>query len=123
MLGHIRINENKVVFNFIIKDRHGDVIGLIPIGDTYGLVYTRSDEELKDSRYSTYDTCGIFIDYQGYPDLTVEINGVSYTAPRNTPEIGDMFTWRDKTYYVGGVEPKINIWGDLVAYKVYTKNG
>ena len=123
MLNHIRTEKNKVIFSFIVKDKHGDVITTIPIGDTYGIVYTRSDEELKDSKYSTYDTCGIFIDYTGYASVSVTVNGEVYTAPRNTPDIGDSFTWRGKTYYVGGVEPKINIWGDLVGYKVYTKNG
>lgn len=123
ILVHVRTDANKVAFSFIKRDRNGDILATIPIGDAYGLVYTRSDEELKDSRYSTYDTCGVFVDYKSYDDLTVTVNGVEYTSPHSTPEIGDMFTWRGKTYYIGGVEPKINIWGDLVAYKVYTKNG
>lgn len=115
MLDHLVVEENKIEVFEVVKDRDEAEISRVRIGFGYGIFRGQSTEEFAMMGSAAFTNIGTLVHYTSDTD--------SNPRSHSTPQIGDVCTWRGKEYYVSGVSPRPDIYGELVGYTIRCSNG
>lgn len=122
MFGHLVTDVNRIQVLQQILNRDGDVSATVVIGEGYGVFRTKTLEEVMAYTSSTFDSVGTLLFYTANEPQSIVVGNntiVTHTEPR----VGDTCTWRGMSYTLTGIEPRIDINGDLVGYTVRCSNG
>lgn len=115
--------ENRIEVIEHVKNRDEDHIADLVIGYGYGVFRGQTAVEYISQNAGDFNHVGVLIDYHTLPNASVTVNGKVYKATHNYPEIGDVCTWRGITFAITGVDPRPNVYGDLVGFTVRCSSG
>ena len=115
--------ENRIEVIEHVKNRDGDPIADLVIGYGYGVFRGQTAVEYSSQNAGSFNHVGILIDYHILSDASVTVDDKVYKATHSYPEIEDSCTWRGITFAITGVDPRPNVYGDLVGFTVRCSNG
>lgn len=118
MFEHLVEPINKIEVFEIILDRDGAEVSRIRIGSGYGLFRGQSTEEFAMMGSAAFTNIGTLVHYT---EDTSELE--DQERSHTVPQIGDVCTWRGQEYYISGVSPRPDIYGELVGYNIRCSNG
>jgi len=117
------VPENRIEVIEHVKTRDEDHIADIVIGYGYGIFRGQTEVEYSSQNSGAFNHVGILIDYHAVTDASVVVDGEEYKATHKYPEIEDVCTWRGITFAITGVDPRPDVYGDLVGFTVRCSDG
>lgn len=123
ILEHLCTPENLIEVLEVQTDRDGDETISFVIGTGYGVFRGQAMEEFVQGGASKFNSVGTLVLYTEADPDPVMLNGKIYKATKTKPYIGGACRWRGTEYDVTGVDPRVDINGDLVGYTIRCSNG
>ena len=123
MLEHLCIPENLIEVFEVQTDRDGDETIQFLIGTGYGVFRGQAMEEFVQGGAGKFNSVGTLVFYTGNKPDPIEVGGKLYKSTKTIPYIGGTCKWRGVEYDITGVDPRIDINGDLIGYTIRCANG
>lgn len=116
MLSHLSVEANRVMVMRGEKNRDGDVIVEVVIGEGFGLFRTKSMEEIGKNGPSDFEWIGMLVGYQSC------ISDGRDNGGEFAPMTGDVCTWRGQDFYIGSVHERFDVHGVFAGYLLECSN-
>lgn len=118
MLEYLIVEDNKIEVYERVLDRDNTEITRLHIGTGYGIFRGQSVEEFAMMGSADFTNIGILVHYSENHE---EVEGSTKT--HFIPNIGDVCVWHGKEYYISGVSPRPDIYGDMIGFTIRCSNG
>lgn len=123
MLEHLCTPENLIEVLEVQVDRDGDESVVFVIGTGYGVFRGQAIEEFVQGGAGKFNSVGTLVFYTASNPEPITVGSRTYTAQHSEPYIGGACTWRGTRYDITGVDPHVDIHGDLIGYTIRCSNG